>query len=95
MEIRTKQIYDEQLKQQIFYSFTLLISYMVFNPFKMWSSSLRLHQVFPIFMVQMLFIINSTGPWPHLQKVRKIPDKGYLDCSKVHVTKYFRHIFNP
>ena len=27
--------YDGQLKQQIFYSFTLLISHMVFNPFQM------------------------------------------------------------
>ena len=27
--------YDGQLKQQIYYSFTLLISYMVFNTFKM------------------------------------------------------------
>ena len=28
-------IYGGQLKQQICYSFTLLTSYMVFNPFKM------------------------------------------------------------
>ena len=27
--------YEEQLKQQICYSFSLLSSYMVFNPFKM------------------------------------------------------------
>ena len=27
--------YGGQLKQQICYSFTLLISYMIFNPFKM------------------------------------------------------------
>ena len=37
---------------------TLLNFYMVL---KWWSSSLRMHQVFPILMVQMLFSPNSTG----------------------------------
>ena len=37
-----------------------------------WSTSFRLHQVFPILMVQMLFP-NSTGPWPQLLKGREIP----------------------
>ena len=62
--------YGGQLKQQTCYSFTLPISYMFL---KCWSSSFRLHQVFQILMVQMFFFPNSKGPWPRLQKGRKIP----------------------
>ena len=47
--------YGGQLKQQICYSFILLISYMVLIHLKRRSSSFRLYQVFPILMVQMLF----------------------------------------
>ena len=64
---------EGQLKQQICYIFSLLISHMVFNPLKWQSSNIRLYQIFPILMVQMLFPPNSTGPWPQLQKGRKIP----------------------
>ena len=32
--------------------------------FKWWYSSFRLHQIFPILIVQMLFPPNSTGHWP-------------------------------
>ena len=68
--------YNGQLKQQICYSFTLLFNTnMVLINLKWQSSSFRLHQVFPILMVQMLFSINSTGPWPRLQKGREIPEE--------------------
>ena len=67
--------YGGQLKQQIYYSFTMLISYMVLNAFKWWSNSFRLYQVFPILMVQMLF--------PQIQQVpdfRKIGKSLALNC---------------
>ena len=50
-----RSLYDGQLKQQTCYSFTLLISLMVLIQFKWQSSSFRLHQIFSILMVQMLF----------------------------------------
>ena len=49
------RFYKEQLKQQICYSFILLISHMVFNHLEWHSSSFRLHQIFPNLMVQMHF----------------------------------------
>ena len=67
-----------QLKQQIRYSFKLLISYMGFNPFEMEVHFVRLCQVFPILMVQMLFFPNLKGPWPQLQKGRKIPELKHV-----------------
>ena len=68
--------YDEQLKQQICYSFILLIPYMFFNPFNI----CRLVLLDCIKLVQMFFPQNSTGPWPQLQTDRKIP--GY-DCHHI------------
>ena len=47
----------------IWYSFTLLVSYMVSNPFKMQSRFLDSNDILP----------NLTGPWPRLQKGRIIP----------------------
>ena len=44
------------LKQQICYSFVLCLMDL-----KWWSISFRLHQNFPILMVQMLFFQNLTG----------------------------------
>ena len=52
------------IKQQICYSFTLIISYMVFNPFKRWSSS-----SFPNSIVQMLFFQIQQAPGPDFRKV--------------------------
>ena len=40
--------YDGQFKQQIYYHFTLLFPYMIFNPFKMADGSFRL-SCFPQF----------------------------------------------
>ena len=64
--------FHEFLWQQICYSITLLIPYMFLIYLKWWSGCFRLHQVFPILMVQMIFP-NSTGPWTWLKKGRKIP----------------------
>ena len=54
--------YGGQLKQHICYSFILLISYIVFNPFEMAVQfCYRLHQIFP----------NFYGPnafFPHFQQ---------------------------
>ena len=71
-----------KLKQQICYSFTLLIPYMFLTHLKWQSDSFRLHQVFQILMVQMLFPPNSTGHWPWLQKGRKIPDMDLINGWK-------------
>ena len=43
------RFYDGQFKQQICYSFTLLIPYTFLIHLKWWPGSFRLHQVFPIF----------------------------------------------
>ena len=43
-------------------------SYIWFH-LEWWSSSFRLHQIFPILIVQIHFFPNSTGTWPQLQKV--------------------------
>ena len=59
---------------QLYTANSTIISYMGFNPFKMWSSYFRLHH-FPILMVQMLFFPYSAGPWPQLPKGRKIPEE--------------------
>ena len=64
--------YGGQLKQQICYSFTLLISYMVFNPLKMAVQFFWALSSFPNFDGPNAFSRNSTGPWPRLQKGRKI-----------------------
>ena len=65
--------YEGQLKQQICYSFTLLISCMVLINLKWRSSSFRLHQVFQILMVQMLFPeIQQAPPCLNLRYVGKI-----------------------
>ena len=61
--------YEGQLKQQICYSFILLISHMAFNPFKMVASN------FPKFDGPNASSPNSTGPWPQLQKGWKIPEQ--------------------
>ena len=66
---------DGPLKQQICYSFTLLISSMVYNPFKMvvqffWSASSSPNSDGPN---AFFFLQNSTGPSPQLQKGWKIP----------------------
>ena len=63
-----QDFYAAQLKQQICYTFTLLISYMILMHLKWQSSS-----SFPNLMVQMLVFPFSTGPWPRLKKGRKIP----------------------
>ena len=60
--------YDGKLKQQICYSFSLLISSMLFN----WQSSyFRLQQIFPILMIQMLFPQIQQAPGPDFRKVGK------------------------
>ena len=72
--------YDEKLKLQICYSFTLLIPKMFFIHLKWRSGCFRPHQVLQILMVQ-VFFPNSTGPWPRLQKGRKIPE--YMSTNHV------------
>ena len=48
-------------------------SLYVFNQFKWWSGSFRLHQVFPILTVQICFVFFPKLNRPRLQKGRKIP----------------------
>ena len=74
-------LYEGQLKQQTCSSFTLLISYIVLIDFKWQSSSFRLHQIFPILLIQMLFPQNLTGPWPQLQEGRKIGKIPVQTCT--------------
>ena len=50
---------------------------------KWWFSSFRMHQVFPNLLVQMLFFLNSIGPWPRLQKGRKIPDINHNQTANI------------
>ena len=71
----------EQLKQQICYSFTLLISYMVLNPFKM---AVQFYS-FPNFDgPNAFFSPNSIGPQPDFREVGKslylfhFPTKTYV-----------------
>ena len=56
----------------ICYSFTLLISDMVFNPFKMAVQFLH-----PNFDGSNDVFRNSTGPWPQIQKGGKILGNNY------------------
>ena len=63
--------YDRELKQQICYSFTMLFPYMFLIHLKWWSGSFRLHQVFPILMVQMFFPQIQQAPGPNFRKVGK------------------------
>ena len=64
--------YKVQFKQQICYSFILLIFYMVFIIHFEWRpSSFRLHKVFPILMVQMLFLQIQQATDPDFRKVGK------------------------
>ena len=63
------RFYEGQLKQQMLN--TLLISYMVFDPFKMAIQFFRLYQIIPISVVQMLFPkFNGPGA-PDFRKVGK------------------------
>ena len=62
-----QSFYDGQLKQQTCYSLIWCFIHL-----KWQASSFRLHQNFPILMVQILFSPNSTGPWPRPQKGREI-----------------------
>ena len=62
--------YGGQLKQQICYSFTLIISYMVFNSGPV--------LVFPIWWSKCFISSNSTGPWPRLQRGRNIPGMRFF-----------------
>ena len=66
--------YGGQLKQQICYSFTLLISYTVFNPFKM--ASIFFRQIIPNFDGPNVFSQIQQAPGPNFRKVGKS-----LSCS--------------
>ena len=90
------EFYEEQLKQQICYSFILLISHIVLIHLEWRSSSFRLHQIFPSLMVQMQFPPNSTqGGQPRGQHdwVHGFPESvksfitfiilNQISCSKV------------
>ena len=81
-----------QLKQQIYYSFTLLISYMHFNPFKLADHLFKTASNFPNFDDPNAFFPNSTGPWPRLQKGRKIP--GIYFGDKISAVELFQKAIN-
>ena len=63
---------------EICYSFALLISYMVFNPFEMVVQFFSTASSFPNFDGLNAFFPSSTGPWPDLKKGRKISVMIYL-----------------
>ena len=54
--------------------YTANFLYSLLIHLKLWSSSFRLNQVFPILMIQMLFPQIQQAPGPD-QKGKKIPDK--------------------
>ena len=61
------------------------------------SSSFRLHHIFPILMVKMLFFPpNSTGPWPRLHKGKKIPEVDLipLTCQDEDFGTYCIYIYS-
>ena len=87
-----------QIKQQTCYSFTLLISYMVLIHLKKRSSSFRLHQDFPILMVQMLFPQIQQGPGPDFRKVGKsLNMRGEIEKRHIIFTmlKIFMYYTSP
>ena len=53
------------------YTFTLLISYMVFNPFKIAVQFFKTASNFPILMAQMIFSQIQQVPGPDSRKVGK------------------------
>ena len=53
--------------------FTLLVSFMLFDPFQMAVQFFYTASNFPNFDDPNAFFPNSTGPWSPLQKGRKIP----------------------
>ena len=84
-------------KQQICYSFKTAYFLRFLIHLKWRSFSFRPHQVFPIFMVQMLVFPNSTGPRPWLQKGRNIPGLiSRSDCHWIfpwHIWNFFIHVW--
>ena len=76
-----RSFYNGLLKHQICYSFTLLISWMVITPFKMVVQFFKTASSFPNFNGPNVFPPNSPGPWPRLQKGRKIP--GVIKCTEL------------
>ena len=56
---------------------------MVFNPYKMAVQFYQTALIFPMLMVKMVFIPNSTGPWPRLQKGKKIPVSVCLSSNHI------------
>ena len=73
-------LYGGQFKQQIDYSFNLLISNMVFNPLKWWSSPFRLHHISQFRWSKCWFFSPQfNSRWLRLQKVRKIPEYSGSD----------------
>ena len=62
--------YEGQFKQQLCYSFILLISHMVFNPLENGVPVLLdCIKIFPSLMVQMLFSQSQQAPVPNFRKV--------------------------
>ena len=59
---------EMQLKRQMLYTDNFLYAY---NLFKWRSSSFRLHQIFPIVMIQMFFPQTQQAPGPDFNKVGK------------------------
>ena len=63
---------DGPLKQQICYSFTLLISYMVYNPFKMVVHFFHTASNFP----------NSDGPNAFFPQIQQAPGRNFRKAGK-------------
>ena len=87
MQILTS-LFNRPLKQQICYSFTLLISYMVYIDLIWWSSSFRLRQIFPILMVPMLFHKFNRPLAPFSERL-EIP----VICIIVHAKSYYASLW--
>ena len=60
--------YEMQLKQQMLHTANFIY---VFNPFKMVVQFFRLHQIFPILMIQILLFQIQQAPGPDFRKVGK------------------------
>ena len=88
--------YDGQLKQQLCYSFTLLINFLypwfLIN-LKWWSSSFRQHQVFPTLMVEIFSAIQQ-APGPDFRKVGKSLYTTFIDAANSGLKKKIEIYFN-
>ena len=79
------------LEQEICYSFTLLISFIVFNPFKMAVQFFETAFNFQILMAQMIFsqiqwALAPTSEGRNIPEMkRELTWKGFILCAGMHI----------